>query len=144
MWIACGFRRWCIATLDFSSGFYRINNLLIARTSTKIAFDGTSDLIPCWMFVFIEKRFCTHQESRRTKSALRTTMCSETSLDWSEVSALSESFDRCNLLPFYLACKAKTRKSRFSIDEDSATTTRTQIAPSLHTEHTDFIPQNIQ
>ena len=69
-------------------GFDCVNDLLIPRASTQIAFDGAGDFFSRGVLVLVEQGLRGHQETWGAKATLRATMGRKARLDWGEVSAV--------------------------------------------------------
>tara|TARA_A100001234_G_C12447306_1_gene309509 strand:- start:231 stop:443 length:213 start_codon:yes stop_codon:yes gene_type:complete len=70
MWIARWWDCRFIASMNRCGGFDRVNDLLIARASTQIAFDGAGDFFSGWVLVLVEQGLGGHQETRGAKATL--------------------------------------------------------------------------
>ena len=108
VWIAGWGRRRDITTLNGSSGFDGINDLLVPRATAKVAFDGASDFLTGGIVVLIEEGLRCHQKSRRAEAALGAAMCRKAGLNRGEVGPVRQTFDGDDVFALNLASEGQT------------------------------------
>ena len=98
-------RRRNIATLNGSSGFNGIDDLLVPGATAKVAFDGASDFLTGGVVVLVEEGLRCHQKSGRAEAALGATLCRKAGLSRGEVSPVRQAFDGDDVFALNLACE---------------------------------------
>ena len=117
--------------MNGSGGFDGINDLLVARAATQIAFNGAGYFVPGWMIVLVEQRLRGHQESWRAKSTLRATVGRKARLNGGEMSAVRQALNRDDVRPLHLTGEGEAREFRYAVDHDGATTHVPKSQPAL-------------
>ena len=133
-----------IASVNGSGGLDGIDDLLVACAATQVTLNGLCDLIPGGSVVFVEQRLRGNEETRRTKAALRTPVRGKASLDGCEMSPVGEALDRDDLGALNLPGQGEAGEFWHTVDHDRATTTRAEVASSLHAERADLVSENVQ
>ena len=138
------FARGDIATVNGSGGFDGIDDLLIARAATKIAFNGTSNFFSCRVVVFVEQGLRCHQEPWGAESALRASVRGETRLYGCEMSAVGKALNRDDVSALNLTCEGEAREFWHPVDHHRAASTGAQVASTLDAEGADLIAEHIE
>lgn len=138
------FARGDIATVDGCGCFDGIDDLLVARATTEIAFNGTGNFFSRRVVVFVEQGLRCHQESRGAESALRTSMRGETRLYGCKMSAVGKALNRDDVSALNLTCEGEAREFWHSVDHHGAASTGAQVTSTLDAEGADLIAEHIE
>ena len=144
MRIAGGLDRIALASMKGRCCLHGIDDLLIAGTSAKIAFNGTCDFIPCRVVIFIEECLRGHEEAWRAKAALRASVSRKTGLNRCKMSAIRKTLNGDDVRTLNLTRQGEAGEFRYAIDHHGTTSTGSKVTTSFDPECSNLVSKYVQ
>jgi hypothetical protein len=112
-------------------GFDGLKNLEIASATAKDAGKSYANLIPTYLWMLIQQRFCSDQNRGRAVSALRRTEIGEGVLERMKIPFQSEAFDGQHIPRVALDSEDQAGKHGLAIQKDRAGTALSELTAML-------------